>query len=245
MISVGGGAALATRKYLEKYGGSEDQLGQIAVAQRQWAQFNPDAYFYGSPLTLDDYLRSPYVVEPLRVLDHCVPANAGFCIIVTSAERAADCAKRPVYIRGLQGSVSGREHFIFARTGLGVAQQTEQAYRANQLPIYGQAGIYPDDVDILGALDGFSPLVLFILEEFGFCAEGEALEFIQGGRTAPGGDLPVNTCGGGLSDMESYGWGHQIDMVKQLRGEAGAAQLDNIRICQYASLDRSSVLLGI
>jgi acetyl-CoA acetyltransferase len=243
LVSAGGGAAMAMRKYMDKYGGTDEQLAQVAVAQRQWAQLQPEAYFHGTPATLEDYMASPYIVEPLRVLDHCIPGNCGFCIIVTSAERA-DETRSPVYIRGMQGSASGREHFIFARTGLGIGQQTEAPYSAPDMPVYRQSGVGPADVDILGALDAFSPVVLFILEEFGFCGEGEALEWIQGGRTAPGGELPVNTCGGGLSDIESYGWGHQVDMVRQLRREAGPAQIEGVEVCQYASLDRASLILA-
>lgn len=243
LLSVGGGAALAMRRYLEKYGGTEDMLGAVAVSQRQWAQLNPDAYFCGTPLTLEQYLAEPYVVEPLRTFDHCLPANAAFCMIVTTAERARDCRFPPAYISGIQGSRSGRENFVFARSGLGVGQQTERPWQAPRMPVYEMAGVMPRDVQILGALDAFSPVVLFVLEEFGFCGEGEALQWVQGGRTAPGGALPVNTCGGGLSDMESYGWGHEIDMVRQLRGQAGAAQVPGVRVCQYASLDHSSIIL--
>lgn len=242
LISVGGGAAMSMRRYFDKYGGSDEELGQVAVAQREWAQLQPETYFHGTPLTIEEYLDAPYMVEPLRIFDHCIPANCGFCVIVSSAERASE-TRKPVYIRGIQGSSSGRENFIFARTGLGIGQQTDAPYRAPEMPIYRQAGVGVEDVDLLGALDAFSPVVLMILEEFGFCAEGEALGWIQGGRTAPGGELPVNTCGGGLSDIESYGWGHQVDMVRQLRGEAGAAQVPDVEVCQYAALDRSSIIL--
>lgn len=243
LVSVGGGAALAWRKYVDKYGVDPDGLGTIAVAQRQWAQLQPEAYFHGRPITYDDYLASPYVVEPLRVLDHCLPGNAGFCIIVTTAERAAHGRSAPVYISGLQGASSGRETFIFSRTGLGIAQQTDQPYTAPEMPIYSMAGVTREDVDIFGALDAFSPVVVFTLEEFGFCGEGEAIDWIQGGRIAPGGDFPINCCGGGLSDCESFGWGHTVDMVRQLRGEAGAAQVEGARVAQYATPDRSSLIL--
>ncbi len=243
LLTPSGGAAMAMRKYLAKYGGSEDQLGQVALAQRQWAKTNPCAYFHDAPLTKEDYLNSPYVVEPLRLLDHCIPGNAGFCIIVTTAERARDCRKPPVHISGVQGSASGKETFLFSRTGLGVGQQTESAYVPPDMPVYLMAGVTQKDVDILGAFDAFSPLVLFVLEEFGFCGEGEALAWIQGGRTAPGGTLPVNTCGGGLSDVESFGWGHQVDIVRQLRGEAGLGQVTDAKVGQYASSDRSSIIL--
>lgn len=245
MISIGAGAAMGMRKYLERYGGRAESLGAIAVAQRQWAQLQPEAYFHGKPIAFDDYLASPYVVEPLRVLDHCIAGNAAFCILVTAAERAPDLPGKPVYISGLQGSVSGAEHFVFSRGGLGVAHQTQAPYRAPDMTVYRMAGLGPRDVDVLGCLDAFSPLVLFALEEFGFCKEGEALDFVQDGRTAPGGAFPVNTCGGGLSDIESFGWGHQIDMVRQLRGEAGAAQVPGVEVCQYLSTDRSSIILTV
>lgn len=243
MVTIGGGAALAMRKYFTKYGGTEEELGTIAVSQRAWAQLQPEAYFYGTTLTKKEYLAETYVVEPLRTYDHCIAGSAAFCLIVTSADRAADSRKKPVYISGFQGSSSGPDTFVLGRTGLGVGQQRDAPYHARDMQIYRMAGVTPDDVDVVGVLDAFSPLVLFGLEEFGFCGEGQALSYIQNGRIAPGGELPVNTCGGGLSDIESFGWGHQVDMVRQLRGEAGAAQVKNARVAQYISTDRSSIIL--
>ena len=243
MTTIGAGAAMATRKYLSKYGGTEEELGAIAVSQRQWAQLQREAYFYGRPITMEDYLDAPYVVEPLRTYDHCIPGNAAFCMILALADRAADAPKRPVYISGFQGSSSGKETFVFSRTGLGIGQQSEHAFRAPEMAVYKMADVTRKDINILGCLDAFSPLILFGLEEFGFCKEGEALSFVQGGRIAPGGEFPINTCGGGLSDVESFGWGHEIDMVRQLRGEAGAAQVAGVRVCQYVATDRSSVIL--
>jgi acetyl-CoA acetyltransferase len=243
MTTIAAGAAMAMRKYFWKYGGTEDDLGTIAVSQRQWAQLQPEAFFCGRPITKQDYLDAPYIVEPLRMYDHCFAGSAAFCLIVASADRAADSPKKPVYISGYQGSFSGKETFVFSRTGLGIGQQGEAPYRAAEMPVYKMAGVKPSDVDLVGILDAFSPLVLFGLEEFGFCKEGEALSFIQGGRIAPGGKLPINTCGGGLSDIESFGWGHEVDMVRQLRGEAGAAQVPNVEVCQYLATDRSSIIL--
>jgi acetyl-CoA acetyltransferase len=245
LVSAGGGAALAWQKYLSKYGGDPVRLGEVALAQRAWAQLQPEAYFNGRPLTPDDYLASPFVVEPLRVLDHCLPANAAFCIIIAAADRASSCRKEPVFISGLQGSSSGREHFIFSRTGLGVAQQTSAPYRAPDMPVYAMAGISREDVDVFGSLDAFSPVVVFTLEEFGFCGEGETLDWLAEGPTRPGGPLPVNTCGGGLSDVESFGWGHTVGLVRQLRGEAGDAQVVGARVAQYACPDRSSIVYTV
>lgn len=245
LVSAGGGAALSWRKYLSKYGADPARLGEVAVAQREWAQRQPEAYFYGTPLTQEQYLTSPFVVEPLRLLDHCLPANAAFCIIVASADRAASCRKTPVLISGIQGSSAGREHFIFSRTGLGVAHQSDAPYSAPEMPVYAMAGVSRDDVDVLGTLDAFSPVVVFALEEFGFCGEGEALDWIGDGRTRPGGAFPVNTCGGGLSDVESFGWGHSVGLVRQLRGEAGDAQVYGARVAQYTCPDRSSIIFTV
>jgi acetyl-CoA acetyltransferase len=246
LLTISGGAAMAMQKYFNKYGGTEEQLGEIAVSHRQWACTNPYAYFYGQPMTREDYLNSRYVVEPLRLFDHSLPGNAGYCIIVSSAERAKDCRTRPVYISGFQGSVSGKGFHVMSRWNLGIGQQPDEPYTPpKDMLVYRMAGVEQKDVDILGILDAFSVLVLFGLEEFGFCKEGEALDFIQGGRTAPGGELPINTSGGGLSDCENFGWGHEISIVRHLRGEMGEHQIPYAEVAQYLSTDRSSIILTV
>jgi acetyl-CoA acetyltransferase len=242
-VGIHGGAALPMQKYFLKYGGSERDLGEVAIAQREWACLNPVAYFHGQPITIDDYLNSRYIVTPLRLFDCSLPANWGCCVIVTSAERARDCRKRPVYLSGMQGSASGQDYYVFARTGLGVGQQREFAYKAPEMTVYKMAGVTPQDIDVVGTMDEFSPLVLFCLEEFGFCGEGEALQWIQGGRIRKGGELPTNTSGGMLSEMNSAGWGHIIELVRQLRGECGDRQVEGAKLGQYLALDRCSLLL--
>lgn len=241
-VAIIGGAAFAMQKYLLRYGGAPERLGQVAVAQRQWASMNPNALFYRKPITLEDYLNSRFIIEPLRLLDCSIPANGSHVVLVSSAERARDCRKAPVYLSGFQASASGREHFLFGRTGLGVGAQREAPYRAPEMPVYRMAGVTRGDIDILGAMDQFTPCVLFCLEEFGFCGEGEALQWVQGGRTAPGGELPVNTSGGRLSEFNHAGMGTIVDLVRQLRGEGGERQVPGAEVAPYISGDRCSLI---
>ena len=241
-VAVIGGAAFAMRKYYLKYGGTPQQLGEVAVAQRQWGSMNPNAFFYEKPITMEDYLDARMIIDPLRLYDCSLPANGSHVLIVSRADLARDCRKRPIYLTGFQGSSSGKEHFVFGRTGLGVGQQREFPYNAPEMPVYKMAGVTPEDIDVLGAMDQFTPSVLFCLEEFGFCGEGEGLQFVEGGRMAPGGELPINTAGGRLSEYNSSGFGSIIELVRQLRGECGERQVPNAELGQYISGDRCSVL---
>ncbi len=241
-VAIQGGAAIATSKYLAKYGYSERDLGAISVAHRTWGSMNPNSYWHGQPITIDDYMASRYIAQPLRLFDHSLPGNAAFCMIVTSAERARDARKPPVYISGFQGTASSAERFVFSRTGLGISQQPEYEYKAPEMLVYRMAGVDRKDVDVLGIMDVFSSTVAFGLEEFGFCGDGEALSFVGGGRIAPGGELPINTGGGGLGHVNAAGASHMTELVLQLRGEAGERQVPNARVAQFCSTDRSSII---
>ena len=229
------GAAISAQRYFQLYGGSNDDLGPICVAFRKHARLNPDA-FRRDPMTLDDYRRAPWIVEPLRLLDCCQVNDGGSCIIITSAERAKDCKKPPVYISGMQGVHAGPEYHNLALPGLGVAQQKVFKYTPTPEDLYSfrMAGVTQKDVDALITYDAFSPLVLFALERFGFCGPGEAREFVKNGRIEIGGELPINTSGGLLSEGHLSGWNLLIEAVRQTRGECGARQVKNADIVQYA-----------
>ena len=241
-VAIQGGAGIAASKYLAKYGYGERDLGAIPVAQRKWGAMNPNSYFHGQPITIDDYMAARYITQPLRLYDCSLPGNGAFCVIVTSAERAKDSRKPPVYISGFQGTASTAERFVFSRTGLGVSQQLEHAYKAPNMEVFQMAEVEPKDIDVLGLLDVFSPIVAFGLEEYGFCGEGEALSFTQGGRTEPGGELPTNTGGGGLGHVNAAGASHMTELVLQLRGEAGERQVPNARVGMFGATDRSSII---
>ncbi|HEV8516958.1 MAG TPA: thiolase family protein [Burkholderiales bacterium] len=228
------GAAISAQRYFHLYGGSNDDLGPICVAFRKHARMNPIAV-RRDPMTLDDYRRSPWIVAPLRLLDCCQINDGGSCIIVTSAERARDCRKTPALISGMQGVHAGPDYHNLALPGLGVAQQNVYNYTpsADDLYSYRMAGITHKDVDALITYDAFSPLVLFALERFGFCGPGEAREFVKNGRIELGGELPVNTSGGLLSEGHLSGWNLLIEAVRQTRGECGERQVKNAEVVQY------------
>lgn len=237
------GAATAARRYFHMYGGGNEDLAPIAVAFRKHARLNPIA-MRRDPMTTEDYLRSRWVAEPLRLFDCCQNNDGGACIIVTSAERARDCKKAPVYISGMQGVHAGRQFHNLTLPGLGVAQQNVYEYRParEDLYAYEMAGVTRKDIDLLITYDAFSPLVLFVLERFGFCGPGEAREFVKNGRIEIGGELPINTSGGLLSEGHVVGWNLFIEAVRQLRRECGERQVKDAEIVQYGCFLGESII---
>ena len=237
------GAALAAQRYFHMYGGGNEDLAPIPVAFRKHARLNPAAV-RKDPMTTEDYLNSRWVVEPLRLFDCCQNNDNAACIIITSAERARDCKKPPVYIAGMQGVHAGPQFHNLTLPGLGVAQQEVYKYTPapEDLYSYQMAGITQKDVDALITYDAFSPLVLFGLERFGFCGPGEAREFVKNGRIEIGGELPINTSGGLLSEGHAVGWNLHVEAVRQLRHECGDRQVKDAQIVQYASFLGESVI---
>ena len=237
------GAALAAQRYFHMYGGGNEDLAPIAVAFRSHARLNSLA-LRRDPMTIEEYLNSRWIVEPLRLLDCCQVNDNAACIIITSAERARDCKKPPVYISGMQGVHAGPQFHNLTLPGLGVAQQEVYKYKPTKddLYAYQMADITQEDVDVLITYDAFSPLVLFGLERFGFCGAGEAREFVKNGRIEVGGALPVNTSGGLLSEGHAAGWNLHIEAVRQLRHECGERQVKDAEIVQYASFLGESVI---
>ena len=237
------GAAIAAQRYFHLYGGSNEDLAPIAMAFRKHAQLNPIAV-RKDPMSREDYLQSRWIIEPLRLFDCCQNNDGGACIIVTSAERARDLRKPPVYISGMQGVHAGRQLHNLTLPGLGVAQQDVFPYRPTREDLYAyeMAGVTQKDVDALITYDAFSPLVLFALERFGFCGPGEAREFVKDGRIELGGELPVNTGGGLLSEGHMIGWNLFIEAVRQLRHECGPRQVKDAQVIQYGSFLGESVI---
>lgn len=220
-------AALAFRRHQSLYGTREDQLGMVAVAQRQWAQLNPTAIFK-DPLTIDDYLAKPYLVRPIRRPDITMISDGGACLIVTSAERARDLPNKPVYVLGMAQQTALREY-----TNPDHLMRPWIAKVAER--IYVNAGVERSDVDALYIQDPFSVWVLQMLEWYGFCEVGEGGAFLEAGNTRIGGSLPTNTNGGQLSEAYMWGWLHLCEAVRQLRGQAGPRQVEGATIAQHAS----------
>ena len=241
MTSPGAGAALVARRYFERYGANSRQLAAIPVAFRKHASMNPAAIMR-EPYSVDDYQASRYVCEPLHLLDYCLINDGASCVIVTTAERARDLKKPPVYISGMQGLPGGHEEFIWAYPGFGVAQQSVFDYEAGLQPVYKMAGITHKDVDALFTYDAFSILAWIALERFGFCKPGEAAAFTQSGRIEVGCELPMNTNGGLLSEAHIMAWNHQVEIARQLRGKCGPRQVKDCRIIQWANAYGDSLI---
>ncbi|MGZ8202771.1 MAG: thiolase family protein, partial [Burkholderiales bacterium] len=238
------GAAIAANRYFHMYGGKDGDLAPIAMAFRKHAQLNPQA-MRRAPMTREDYMNSRWIMEPLRLFDCCQNNEGGACIIITSAERAKDCRKPPVYISGMQGVHAGRQYHNLTLPGLGVAQQEVYKYkpRDEDLYAYKMAGVTQKDVDLVMTYDAFTPLVLFMLERFGFCGPGEALEFVKDGRIELGGELPINTSGGLHSEGHVTGYNLFIEAIRQLRHECGERQVKDAKVAQYACFLGESIIM--
>lgn len=238
------GAALAMQRYMALYGASSADLAAVPVTFRAHARMNPLAIMT-DPMSVEDHQAVRMVVDPLRLYDCCLITDGAACVLVTSAERARDLKQPPVYIAGMQGIRSGREEFIFAPRGLGIGQQTAAPALARDVDLqaYRMAGIDRDAIDGLYTYDAFSPLVLFTLERFGFCGPGEAAAWVQDGRIGLGGELPMNTSGGLLSEAHVGGWNSISEMVRQLRGQAGERQIADAAALQWGTCWGDSVIL--
>jgi acetyl-CoA acetyltransferase len=207
--------ALVARRYMDRYGVTNDDLGRVAVAERAWANGNPHAQLRDVPLTLDDYHRSRWIVEPFRLLDCCLVSNGGAAVIVTSAERARDLRRPPVYLWGFGQGHPGGDPLDTLSSGAGLSSRTA----------YERAGISAADVDVLELYDCYTLTVLVTLEDYGFCPKGEAARFLADGRNAPGGRLPINTGGGQLSSFYMWGMTPVSEGVIQARGDGGERQV--------------------
>lgn len=214
------GYAMAARRHMALFGTTHEQFGAYAVACRQWAGRNPQA-FLRQPITIADYLASPFVVEPFRVLDCCFPVNGAIALVVTSVDRAADSAQPPVYLHGMgqghrgQSGLRGDE----AEVDTGATQAGNTAYRS--------AGVSASDVTQCQFYDAFSYVGLLSLEGYGLCERGAGGDFVAQGHTAPGGKLPVNTGGGHLSGFYLQGMTPLSEAVIQARGAGGERQAQN------------------
>jgi acetyl-CoA acetyltransferase len=217
-------SALGARRHMELYGTTSEQLGWVAVTARRHAALNPAATMR-APMTIADHQASRFIVEPLHLLDCCLISDGAVAIIVTSPERAADGRSRPVTIWGM-----GQGHTLQtlgAKDWWYLPHQADCVSRA-----YRMAGVGPGDISVAQLYDNFTISVLFWLEHAGFVKVGESGPFVEGGeRIGLGGQLPVNTAGGNLSEAYMQGWLHVVEGVRQIRGEAGERQVAGAELC--------------
>jgi acetyl-CoA acetyltransferase len=217
--------ALLARAHEHAYGTTAAQRAAVAVACRKHASMNPAAQMR-KPITVDDVLNSRMIADPLHLLDCSLVSDGGAAIIMTSAERARDFSKRPVYILGV-GEGHAHEHVSQA-----LSLTTSAAKEAGERT-YAMAGLGPKDVDVAELYDCFTPVVIIELEDLGFCPKGEGGRFVENGRIELGGELPINTHGGLLSHCHPGQPGSMFSVteaVKQLRGECGPRQVEDAKI---------------
>ncbi|MBB5138447.1 acetyl-CoA acetyltransferase [Thermocatellispora tengchongensis] len=215
--------AMFARMYRHKYGVTAEDLGRVAIAQRAHAALNPRAMMR-QPITMDDYLGSRWIAEPLRLLDCCLESDAAVALVVTSAARARDLRRTPVTITatafGGGNQLASNHHSDPTVPGAAIMAPR----------LYAAAGLGPDDIDLAELYDAFTPLVPLQLEAYGFCEPGEAAHMIADGATRLGGALPVNTHGGHLSEGYVHGLNHVAEAVLQLRHECGERQVPGAEV---------------
>ncbi len=215
LFGVNAQYAFVARRHMFKYGTTQEHLGAVAVAERQWANMNPDAQFFDTPMSMADYHASRWVVEPFHLFDCCLVSNGGLAVIVTSAERAKSLKRSPVYILGMGQGHPGGDPMETLVSGAPVASRTA----------FKMAGIDLKDVDFCEFYDCYTFTVLVTLEDYGFCKKGEGGPFVADGNIGPNGNVPVNTGGGQLSSFYMWGMTPVSEAIIQIRGDGGRRQV--------------------
>jgi len=215
--------AIWAMRHFHEYGTRHEQLGAIALTNRRHAGRNPRAVLR-EPLTLDQYLRSPWVSEPFRKLDCDFPIDGAGALVVTTLERARDARRKPIYVLGGNYREATWDEWDMW------PDLTAMASKPVSDALWAHAPLRPSDVDVAGLYDGFSWLELCWLEDAGFCKKGEGGPFAASGALDLGGELPTNTHGGNLSEGRSHGMGHILEVVQQLRGGCGERQVADAHV---------------
>lgn len=236
--------AMFAQRYLHATGATSADFGRVAVADRKHAATNPNAWFYGRPITLEDHQASRWVTEPLHLLDCCQESDGGVALVVTGLDRARDLPRPPAPVRA-------------AAQGSGPGQYTMTSYYRDDLTglpemglvgreLWAQSGLRPGDMQSAVLYDHFTPFVLVQLAELGFCASGEARDFIADGAIELGGRLPLNTHGGQLGEAYIHGMNGIAEAVRQVRGTA-VNQVDGVEhvlVTAGTGVPTSGLVLG-
>jgi len=234
LMSPGQGFAMMARHHMHKYGTTPEQFGAVAISTRNHASRNPAA-LYRQPITMDDYLNSRMIADPLRVLDFCLETDGATALIVTSTERARDLRQKPVIIgAGVMGGAGRWGNGIFWHQ-MPEEYYSSSGHRPVAKRLYAMAGVGPSDIDVAEMYDHFTPQVIAQLEDYGFCEPGEGGAFVEdGGLNFDTGRLPVNTHGGNLSEVYLLGLTHTIEGVRQIRGTS-TSQVPDAEVCLVTS----------
>jgi acetyl-CoA acetyltransferase len=245
MLIPGAWIALIANKYMHRYGVTREDLGRVAISQRNHALRNPRAWGYGRPLTMEEYLESPPIAYPLCLYDFCQETDGGCAILVTSAERARDLRQRPALIRGVtQASTRGQEQMTsYYRDELESLPEMELAAER----VYRMAGLGPDDIDAACLYDAFTSEIIMQLESFGFCGRGEGKELVRDGALDIDGRLPNNTHGGLISEGYIHGMNNIAEGVRLIRGQSTsqpAKAVEHVLISSGVGVPTGAMILG-
>jgi acetyl-CoA acetyltransferase len=234
-------AATMTNRYRHLYGLTEKQLGTLAVTLRDYANKRPEAVMYNKKLTMDEYLKSRFVIEPVRARDCCLVNDGAVALIITSADRAKNSRKRPVYIMGIGVDHSFRDT---GRSPGGVWHLDGFVTEEAKKTAFKTAGITVKDIDVAQLYDAFTIFVVSQLESYGICGRGEAGAYIEDGNLGLQGPLPCNTSGTLHSWSYLQGFTHLYEGIKQMRGEAGECQVKDAELCLATGLGASGMIGG-
>ncbi|MGD9793539.1 MAG: thiolase family protein [Acidimicrobiia bacterium] len=216
-------AAMYMMRHMAEFGTTMEQFGHFAIAQREFATKNPDAFFR-DPLTMDDYLSSRMVADPLHILDCDYPVDSASALIFTTEERARDLIHKPVFIESWAAGTTPIMEFNLL-DNMPVSSPWNAAKR-----MWSQTDLTVNDVDIAGLYDGFTFIAMQWLEALGFCGLGESGPFVEAGNTRVGGRIPTNTDGGACNVGRRHGANFYIEVTRQLRGECGDRQIPGAEV---------------
>jgi acetyl-CoA acetyltransferase len=229
--------ALAWQRYMHRFGATREALAALALNSRRNANLNPRAFFFSQPMSREDYFNARWIAEPLCLYDCDVPIDGCVALVMTTAERARGLKNPPAYIAGWGQNTAPRRTLLhyalddYMECGGSLARK-----------LWSSADLGPGDMDAAELYDGFNPSTLYWLEAAGFCHLGEGGSFVQNGRIALEGELPLNTFGGSLSEGRMHGMGHIAEAVRQVTGRAEQRQLKHAEaVC---AIDGSPMLRG-
>ncbi|WP_006243717.1 lipid-transfer protein [Mycolicibacterium tusciae] len=235
--------AMIAQRYMHYSGATSRDFGTVSVADRKHAAKNPKAYFYEKPITIEDHQNSRWIAEPLRLLDCCQETDGGVALVITSAERAKDLEHRPAVIEAASQGASPDQYSMtsYYRSELGLP---EMGLVGRQL--WEQSGLTPADIQTAILYDHFTPFTLIQLEELGFCAPGEAKDYIKDGAIEIGGRLPINTHGGQLGEAYIHGMNGIAEGVRQLRGTSvnPVDNVEHVLVTAGTGVPTSGLILG-
>jgi acetyl-CoA acetyltransferase len=236
--------AMAARRYMHDYGATSEDFGRISVSLRDFAATNPAAFFYEKPITLEEHQASRMIADPLRLYDCCQESDGAVAFVLTTAERARHLETDPVLISATRQCALPTSRQVTPFYGEDIGRFPEFDAMAGDL--YGAAAITPDDIDVACLYDHFSPSILPQLESFGFCAKGEAKDFVRDGQISRGGKVPVNTNGGQIGEAYIHGLNGIAEIVRQFRGSSAnqVAEVNHALVTAGAGVPTGAAILS-